>query len=340
MSIWGCRLCLAILVLSGIALGRFTIPVDGGEVVQALAVEGSTLYIASDYDGSPPYALGAYDRTTGKLMRQIAVPAMPAALQVGPGGRIWLTFSPDQGGGPVGTWLLGADLRRRSSSEITGPNALLPIGSNTALFATQGGLEILHMPSPGVPGRATLRREPSTSIGKPAQSAPNFFARLAGRVAVQVTDGYGFHSHLVLAGRPSVTFGGSSRQQVGYVVASGKAFWVTTSRSGAQTGPLVRLNDRLQVTTPRSLRSNSILGQAEEVWSVGNTVWVSTASAGHHLVCFSDRNEIGPVATVPVRGQPIALAASGDTVYVADAVQFGPAQTSNVVTYSVPAACR
>jgi hypothetical protein len=81
----------------------FPIAVDGGQGVQALAAAGPYLYLATDYGGSPPYALAAYDRTTGQRIRQLAVPAMPVALRAGPGGNVWLTFSPDQGSGPAGT---------------------------------------------------------------------------------------------------------------------------------------------------------------------------------------------------------------------------------------------
>ena len=323
-------------VTSGVG-PRLTITLPPGEGVQALAVGGPDLYLATDYGGNPPYALSAYNRTTGRLIRHVGVPAMPAALHVGPGGSVWLTFYPDQGGGPSGTWLLNADLSRRSSAAL-GSTDILPTSPDTAMLASQYALTILKMPPPGTPGHATAHADPATDIN--GHLAVNTLTPIAGHVAAQVTDGYGFHSHLVIAGQPHLTFGGSSRQQVGYVTAEDNGLWVTTAtRSKPNVGPLVRLSATLRLITPSAIRVNPVLGQAEQVWSHGSTVWVATAAAGHPLVCFTYRGGMGSISTIPLRGQPAALTATGDTVYVTLATGVADI-TSDVFAYSIPGDCR
>ncbi len=321
------------------ATQEFSITIDGGETVEALAVQGSSLYLASDYGGSGPYSLSAYDVASDKLLGQVSLPAMPVALKIGPGGRVWVTMSPETVGG-AGTWLLSANLRERSATDLAGDGDIAPTGPNTALLVNQDGLQVLRMPSPGQSGHASVRHVADSGIGPSDSVAPNFFAVLSRTVAVQATDGYGFHSHLVIAGQPHLTFGGGPQEQVGYVVAAGGAFWITTSRQGAQNGPLVRLDGELHVTTPVSIRTNPILARTEEIWSKDDIVWAATSVVGHHLVCFVDHGDVGSVVTVRVGGQPIALTATSQTVYVAYAVPFGPAQIIHVVGYPVPATCQ
>jgi hypothetical protein len=315
------------------------VPIAPGQGVQAMALYGSILYVATDYSGDPPYALSAYDTSTGRLIHQVTVPAMPATLRVGPGGGVWLTFYPDQNGGPTATWLLSPNLTQRSSTSRTAPTAIVPVSPNSAQVVSQYGLALLRMPSPGQAAHVTLRPEAHTSIGKPLDTAPGYTAFLLdGHVVVAVTNGYGYDSHLVVAGRPGVTFGDAT-QQVAWAVGVGSTVWAATFPSGAQTGSLVQLNDRLQPITPRSIRSDAIFDRTEQVWVSGDTVWVATAAAGHRLVCFVDSGRLGPVATVPVGGEPAAVVASSETLYVTDASSTADA-TSNVVAYEVPAACR
>lgn len=319
--------------------GRVVIPIDPGQGVQGMALYGSILYVATDYSGDPPYALSAYDASSGRLIHQVTVPAMPAALRVGPGGRVWLTFYPDENGGPSATWLLSPDLTQRSSTSRTAPTAIVPVSPTSAQVVSQYGLALLQMPSPGQQGPVTLRSESHTSIGEPLDTSPGYSAFLLdGHVVVAVTNGYGYHSHLVIAGRPGVTFPSAS-QQVAWAVGVDSTVWAVASASGDQTGSLVQLNDDLQPITPLSLRSDPIFRQTERVWAAGDTVWVATAAAGHHLVCFVDSRRIGPLQTVPVSGEPAAVAASGETVYVTDQTSTADV-TSHVIAYQVPAACR
>lgn len=319
---------------------RVIIPIAPGQGVQGMALYGPMLYVATDYSGDPPYALSAYDTSTGRLIHQVTVPAMPATLRVGPGGGVWLTFYPDQNGGPTATWLLSPNLTQRSSTSRTAPTAIVPVSPNSAQVVSQYGLALLRMPSPGQAGHVTLRPEAHTSIGKPLDTAPGSTAFLLdGHVVVAVTNGYGYHSHLVMAGRPGVTFGGGATQRVAWAVGVGSTVWAATFPSGGQTGSLVQLNDRLQPITPRSIRSDAIFDRTEQVWVSGDTVWVATAAAGHRLVCFADSGRLGPVATVPVSGEPAAVAASSETLYVTDASSTADV-TSNVAAYQVPAACR
>ncbi len=102
----------------------------------------------------------------------------------------------------------------------------------------------------------------------------------------------------------------------------------------------MRLNTRLADTTPASVRSSPVLARAESVWSAGHTIWVATGVPGHSLVCFAAGREIGAVATTPVSGEVVALAATASTVYV-NALQppgsYGP---SNITGYPIPPACR
>jgi hypothetical protein len=317
---------------------RLTIPVPYGAGVQALATAGPYLYLATDYAGAAPYALTAFNRVSGRLVRQVGVPSMPAALRTGPGGSVWLTFSPDQGGGPAGIWLLNADLTRRSAYDKLGPPDLLPTSPDTALLATQYGLTMLRMPPPGAPGHATARADPAAAIS--GRLAVDALTPIGGRVAAQVTNGYGLHSQVVIAGQPGRSYGGSPDRQVGYLTAEDNGLWATTFPNATPNrGPLIRLSPLLRVITPPGVQTNPIFGQSEQVWSRGSTTWVATASAGHPLVCFTYRGRMGAIATVPVPGQPIARATAGNTVYVSLATSVADI-TSDVFGYAIPAGCR
>jgi hypothetical protein len=262
---------------------------------------------------------------------------MPAALRVGPGRSVWLSFYPDQNGGPSGTWLLSADLSRRSSAGL-GLTDILPTSPDTALLPTQFGLTSLTMPPPGAPGHATMHADPAAKIS--GQWAVNLLTPIAGRVAAQVTSDCGCHSHLVIAGQPHLTFGGSSQQQVQSVAAEDNTLWVTTATNGnPSVGQLVRLSASLRVITPRAVQTSPIFGQSEQVWSDGHTVWVATAAAGHPLVCFTYRGGMGNISTIPLRGQPAALTATGDTVYLTLAAGVAGV-TSDIFAYSIPEGCR
>jgi hypothetical protein len=315
-----------------------TIPVPYGAGVEALAAAGPYLYLATDHAGNPPYVLAAYDRLTGRLIRRVSVPAMPEALRTGPGGSVWLTFSPDQGGGPPGIWLLSPDLGRHSALFRYGPPDIVPTGSDTAVAATSPGLTIVRMPPPGMRGHATAYPDGAGAIGR--KWAVSALAAVNGRMAAQVTDGYGMHSHLVIAGDPRLSYGGAASQQVGFITAQDNGLWATTSSDSApNVGPLIRLSPALRLITPAGVRTNPIFRRSEQVWSHGDAVWVGSASPGHHLVCFTYRGRMGPVATIGLHGQPSALAIAGNTVYVSLASAV-VGITSDVFGYTVPASCR
>ena len=311
--------------------GPLAITTPGG--ADALAVGGPMLYVATgDYPGA---ALSAYNRANGQLMRRIQVPSTPQELAVGPGGSVWLTFYGDQTSGRDGVWLLSPDLSQRSSlsSRLTSRLALdgiMPVGATDALVPSSG-LADLHMPPPGRPGRATLRRV--TAIPPDGRAGGTVgYARLAGRVALLQTDAMRNY-RVVFAGMGGPVFRPGAGVTINSMAAGDNGLWITTSTpaTSASTGGVVRLNEQLDVVTPSSLRSSTTLAFPEGVWATGDTVWVTTQSNSHSLFCFRFRNGAGPVVNVPARLPPGDLAVTGDTVYAADA--FG------VTSYHVPAAC-
>lgn len=306
-----------------------------GYQTQQLALNGRYLYVLAGEIGAP-YTLTAYDRATGQLIRSVPVPAGPAALAVGPGGFVWLSFYPDPGES-TGTWLLSPNLRLRSSYPNVAESPIVPVGRTTAFALTQYGLVTFNMPLPGQPGRAYQHLDLGTGIGPGRNTAPGVWAGLLdGRVVAQVTNGYGFDSHLVIAGQPGRRFGGAPQHQVGAVASTGDSLWVqlleVKDNNAAQSGPLVRLDTQLRATTPAAIQRSTVLARTENVWSSGDTVWVATAAPGHALVCFASGTQPGPIITVRPRGSVAALATTADTVYVAD--------DFSVVSYPVPGACR
>jgi hypothetical protein len=323
---------------------RHLITVPANYQVQQLAASGRYLYVLTVVQGSPPYVLSTYDRVTGKLIRRVSIPANPSAMAMGPGGLVWLAFYPDQNGGPTAIWLLSPDLRMHSTIAGIETSTILPIGRTTAWIPTQYGLLSVHLPAPGQSGRASQHLETGTRLGLANNTAPGVWAGyLDGRVVAQVTNGYGFDSHLVIAGQPGRTFGGAQPRQVGAVASTGDSLWVelfaVKDNNAAQSGPLVRLDGQLRPTTPAFVKNSSVLTRSEGVWSAGSTIWVASAARGHSLVCFRSGSSNGPITTLPINGQVAALAATPDTVYVTTT----PPQTYDnftVVSYPVPAACR
>ena len=122
----------------------------------------------------------------------------------------------DAGGQPGAVLLLSPDLAERATNTSIDGAPVVPTSRQTALSPTQYGLLEVRMPAPGQPGRASQRLVPGTSLGPSQNTAPGAWAGLLdGRVVVQVTNGYGFDSHLVIAGQPGRTFGGDLQHQVG-----------------------------------------------------------------------------------------------------------------------------
>ncbi len=314
---------------------RFRLPY--GYQVSDVAVGGPYLYVMF----GQVEVLAAYDRATGKLIRRVTLPDMPSDLAVGPGGLVWVVFYGNQDGAPSGDWLLSPDLRRHSAMDDGPIGSITPISRTAAWVPRQYGLYRLSMPAPGTTGRETAVLEPGTSIGPPLNTAPGPAALLDGRVVVGVTDGAGLHPRLVISGQPSITYGG------GPFTSTGRAVWVVTGgvTTGGYAGPLVRLNGELQPTTPAVVRHSALLSQAADVWSHGDTIWVSLGpqswAAGPSLACFTAGSRLGRIMTLPVRGSVLALAATRDTVYISTvpAGQYG-ALSSGVIGYRVPAACR
>jgi hypothetical protein len=309
--------------------------------VTQLAVSGRYLYVLAAQNS----LLTAYDRSTGKVIGHIRVPSGASALAVGPGGLVWVAFFPDQGGGPAGIWLLTGDLRLHSAASGIQATAILPAGQASAFIPDQDGLLLVHMPLPGQSGQASERLEPGSSLGPNQSTSPGAWsAPLGGRVAVLVTGRGGSDGHLVIAGSPSLRFGGTWQTQIGAMTSTGNSLWVTTyaQRNGETSlqGPLVRLNARLQPATPASVRSSPVLGRSESVWSAGGTIWVATGARDHSLVCFTASAKTGRVTTMPVTGEVVALAATAGTVYVNAEQPPGSYAPSAITGYPVPATCR
>jgi len=311
--------------------------------VGQLAATGRYLYVLESSVSWPVAALSAYDRASGKLIRTIDVPAAASALAIGPGASIWLAFYPDQNGGPTGIWLLSPDLSHHSAGPATQTSIIVPTGPTTALLPTQYGLLRIRIPLPGATGRATQALLPRTSLGPPMNTAPGVSAALIdGRVAVQVTDGYGFHSHVVIAGSPNTTFGGGKHTIIDAMVGTGGSLWVDAG--GDSSGPLYRLNGHLRPTTPNAIRLDPLLRHTENIWSSGHTIWVALGLGAYglqhqSLACFTTGSQVGPITTLHVPGEVDALAAIGGTVYITS----GPPNTPGagvVTSYRVPAACR
>jgi hypothetical protein len=308
--------------------------------VTQLAVSGRYLYVLAGQNS----LLTAYDRSTGKVIGNIRVPSGASALAVGAGGLVWVAFYPDQGSGPAGIWLLTADLRLHSAVSGIQATTILPAGQTSALIPDQDGLLLVHVPVPGQTGQASQQLEPGSSLGPNQSTSPGTSsARLGGRVAVLVTGRGGSDRHLVIAGSPSLRFGGTWRTQISAMTSTGNSLWVTTfaQRNGETSlqGPLVRLNTRLELTTPASLRSSPVLGRSESVWSAGGTIWVATGVRDHSLVCFTASDKIGRVTTMPVTGEVIALAATAGTVYVNAEQPPGSYAPSAITSYPIPATC-
>ncbi len=310
-----------------------------GYPVSQVAASGRYLYLASNQSA----LVGAYDRRTGKLVRLITVPGDPTWLSVGPTGFVWVSTI-DAGGQPGAVLLLSPDLAERATNTSIDGAPVVPTNRQTALSPTQYGLLEARMPAPGQPGRGSQRLVPGTSLGPSQNTAPGAWAGLLdGRVVVQVTNGYGYDSHLVIAGQPGRTFGGDLEHQVEWVASTGGALWAQIiaikNSYAASSGPLVRLDGQLRATTPMFVQRNAALAKTEDVWSSGDTVWAATGVRGHSLVCFSSTSQTGPVITVQERGSVAALAGAAGTVYVTTVLgdSYGP---SVVTSYPVPPACR
>jgi hypothetical protein len=261
---------------------------------------------------------------------------VPGVLRVGPGGLVWLTFYPGQNGAVGGLWLLSPDLGQRSALSLragsVGQSDVYPVGPSAALLAANGLMDV-HMPVPGHFGQWAVHRVSALPTDHGYDGAVEF-ARLAGRIAVLQNNNTG-HYRIVLAGLGRPAFESGSGVSINSMASDGTSLWITTGPLGAapMSTAVIRLNDRLQVVTPRSISNNPALAFPEMVWATGNTVVVSTSVASKPLVCFRFQNgQAGPVTGIPARLPPGELAVARDTVYAADA--------GEVVRYRLPAPCR
>jgi hypothetical protein len=301
--------------------------------VDAIAVSRSELYVAAgDY---PDATLSAFSLATGKLINRVSVPGLPVSLHAGPGGSVWLTFGVDQAGGRSGLWLLRADLSARSvlgTRTASGMDLwdVLPVGSVDAVAADHGLVDV-HMPVPGRGG------SPSVRPIAPLPTRPGFgrlvvvqsIVRLGRRFAVLESNSARYW--MAIAGRPGAVWGWRT-YGIDSVASSRHGLWMVFGTRGSPTGSVWYLNDQLRPMTPDSVIHSHALAYAEQVWTGGSTVVVSTDVAARPMACFSDRNGIGPIREIPARLPPLDVAVNGDAVYAADAL--------GVIVYHMPAACR
>jgi hypothetical protein len=319
--------------------------------VDALAVGRRYLYVATDANTAAGPALSAYDRITGRLVARILVPASISDVVVGPDGLVWLVLN----SGRNDLWLLSPNLRLRSAPPVRdrfgGQSAIsdvLPVGATTALLAGDGAASI-DMPWPGRAGTAAIRwLTPAVHTWWHVPHVPEQVAELNGRLVVLWGSDVG-RSVITFRqpARPVFTEGG----HIGlFMAAQGGGLWVFSGWGENSHGSLIRLNDRLQVVTPQAIAANPLLRSVQEIWVSGHTVWVQIPRADTPLACFSYRNgQVGRVATLrdPGAYSPSGgfLAATGDTVYVADTSYvnngMGPQATgTGVVARQVPGPCR
>ena len=110
--------------------------------------------------------------------------------------------------------------------------------------------------------------------------------RLDGRMAANVNIGgpnNDILDHLIIVGRPAIRFGGGTRfARSSLWLAPAARSGPITSRYGRSeppvgSGPLVRLDAYLRVTTPQSIKASAVLARATELWSAGGAVWIATA---------------------------------------------------------------
>lgn len=166
-------------------------------------------------------------------------------------------------------------------------------------------------------------------------------AAFAGRVAVKLGSDSG-HELISFEGSRSAEFVPASGDALGPVAVSASGLWTTLfTHDGLTSLGLIRLDSRLRLSTPSSIKRNPVFDRAQQVVTLGNTVWVilSGPSRSISLACFTDRGgRIGPVTTPDFRPKPAnnigvgGLAAVGNTVYVLGAL--------GVTGYPIPPACR
>lgn len=315
---------------------RVLITLPRGDTALAIVASGAYLYTVA---GPPtgPFTLAAYNRLTGKLIRQITFRSGEGAVPtIGPGGSVWLTVWPEIDYRRSRIWLLSPDLRLRSVGPVVPSSDILPVTRTTAVVPVAQGLLELHMPAPGTAGHATEHLEPGTSLGAGVKTTGGLVVSVGGRVVVELTSNSNPNQYyFVVAGHPG-TRGDSWSVPVSAAAADG-SLWSMTGP--LLHGSLVRLNAELKPTTPSFAKTNPALKNITGVWSYGDTVWVSRNSGTNSLACFS-ASSAGPVVTLPVTGHVVFMAAAARTVYVITAKTATSLPGRTVTSYPVPAACR
>jgi hypothetical protein len=311
------------------AARSFTLPGGAG----LMAATPSMLYFTTINTGN---VLDAVSLRTGRLVRQVPIPANPSALAIGPGGYLWVSFYPDQNGGGTGVWRLSPDLRQHyglnlasRSSTILAPFDVLPVSADTAVLAT---------------GRlATIRISRAGAAFRPGPAVPRFggtmaatgLARVGGRLAVRF-ESDGGDWRIWLPGPPSRIFAPPGRfnpyksPDLGSFAGQAGGLWII--KIGANnTGSPILLNSRLQVITPRSIARNPLLASAYQLYTTGSTVWVEFWS--NQIACFRYAGgHAGPVQVIRGVTAEGALAVAGHTVYLAG--------QTGITGRPVPRSCR
>lgn len=136
--------------------------------VTQLAVSGRYVYVVAGLNSR----VTAYDRQTAKLVATIAVPGEPVALAVGPGGLVWVGYSPPGAAGSSGIWLLSPDLRQHSELSGLPANSIVPVSRTTALVPGQHGLLQVRLPAPGLPGQPTTARSRAPASARARRPGP------------------------------------------------------------------------------------------------------------------------------------------------------------------------
>jgi hypothetical protein len=307
-----------------------------------VAVSSRYVYVLTS---GPTTSVAAYERATSQLVRRVNIPASNANLYLGPGDMVWVSFVPPFNAlamvvklRPAQVWLLNADLRLRSTGSIADPRILVPTGETTAWTMSQRGLMAIDMPLPGTHGRGTQTLESGTGIGPSPTTEPDGWAGvLNGRVAVLVLDrSVGGRTGVVIAGHPSVSFGGK-RSDVVSLTSTGSSLWVVTEPipdvAFPPYGQLVRLNSQLKPTTPAFIRISPVFASTYSAWYAGSVLWIFPMGK-HRLYCIPARNPAGQPVAVTLPGHLVAV--SHHTAFIT--IQRGSSLT--IAALPVPAACR
>ncbi|MDQ1723454.1 MAG: hypothetical protein QOG52_482 [Frankiaceae bacterium] len=311
------------------------IPLVKGDGLGPVAVSGSTVYAAlSTANGNQ---LNAYDRATAQLRSSVGLPARQAALAVGADGSVWLSFFPDQKGGPSGIWRLSPDLQKRSTLRLDTPErpwaafAVLPTTGDEAVLATDHGLATVSLPAPGRAGLSTGKLRLDSAV--PQGATPTDLAAFGHDVAVfEHPEISTLNPRIGIDGKPGLVYDVGPAGHINSMAASWVGLWVITNSTADQRGTLLRLDDQLRVTAPGPIVDDPALGEPQTVMASQRTIWLTTSGGHDRFVCFAFDNDKVAKGTIPADPAGKLLAVTPDEVFVAE--------TSGISGYPVPAVCR